>query len=352
MKKILFKHKCILIITFLLLIIPTKNIIAQWYVVADESHKRAMWEMYQIVVPDRQGDFPTKKECEDAIDRAGMDALQRSRHHCECESNCDEQNSSISNYQEEQYNSGQNPADVDDYETQMMQRNLNIEKDKKEKAALEKLKNENIKNDLLSKLKGNKSFNQLKTTSELSEQGSQNIDNQIEIGRVNSESAFTDGKIKLKKSNIINDNIPPVSPPAIVVNQKKLFEYVDREMKVVQSKILEVQKEKIQILEKKNKIQEKFLEQKITVEKLKTEKIELKEDAKKEEIDSLLWEAMQLLEESEMLNENAGKELESKDKLLDEQEAFLNKLQTSYDHGKDKPEKFEQLLNELQSGKK
>jgi hypothetical protein len=350
MKKIINQ---INIICFLILFVtPFKSVFAQWYAVADESHKRAVWEMYQVVVPDRQGDFPTKQACEDALDDAGMDALQRSRCHCECESNCDGQNSSNSDFQEEQYNSGQNPERVvvDDYETRMMQRRIFAEKDRKQKAYQDQMKNENIKKEIMGKLKGNKSLDQLKTTSELSEQGLKN--NDIEGGRVNTESAFTDGKIKLRRSNIEEGNIPPVPPPTIIENQKKLFEYVDRETKVVQTKILEVQKEKIEILEKKNKLQEKILDQKFTIVKLKTDKIETQEESKKQEIDSLLLEAMQLLDESEQLNENAGKELENKDKLLGEQEALLNKLQTSYDQGKDKPEKSEELLNELQEGKK
>lgn len=347
---IIRKYNILLI--FLILIVPTKSVQAQWYAVADESHKRAMWDMFQVVVPDREGNFTTKQECEDALDNAGMDALQRSRYHCECESNCDGQYSSVTDYQEEQYNSGYNPERVviEDLETQMMKRKLFIEEDRKQKVVQDKIKNENMKKEVLGKLKVNKSLNQLKTTAELSEQGSQN--NDIDAGRVSTEAAFTDGKIKLKRGNILDNNIPPVPPPTIMENQKKLFEYVERETKVVQSKILEVQKEKIAILEKKNRIQEKILDQKITIVKLKTNKIEIEEESKKVEIDSLLLEAMQLLEESEKLDEDAGKELENKDKLLGEQEVLFNQLQTSYKLGKDNPEKSEQLLNELQKGKK
>ena len=75
---------------------------------------------------------------------------------------------------------------------------------------------------------------------------------------------------------------------------------------------MEVQKEKIQILEKKNQIQEKIVEQTSNIEKLKKEKIEVKEESQKGEIDSLLLEAMQLLEESETLNKKAGEELETR----------------------------------------
>jgi hypothetical protein len=175
--------------------------------------------------------------------------------------------------------------------------------------------------------------------------------NQTEIGRDNSESAFSDGKIKLKRGDLRNRDIP-VSPPAPVESQKTLFEYVDRETKVVQTKIMDVQKEKIHILEKKNQIQEKIVEQTVNIEKLKTEKIEVKEESRKEEIDSLLLEAMQLLEESNTLNEKAGEELKTKDKLIGEQEVLLNKLQSTYEKGKENPEKSEGLLKELQGDKK
>ena len=339
--------------TIILLFIFVETTFAQWYAVANETQKKAMWDMFGVVVPDRQGNFATKSECEQALDNAGMDALQRSRYWCECEVNCDDQNSSGSYNDEQQNSSGQNPGGivVDDYETQMMKRNLFIEKDKKQKAALEKSKNDNIKNDLLGKLKGNKSLDQLKTTSDLSERGSENItNNQTEAGRDDSESAFSQGKIKLKKGK--QNNIVPVSPPVPVEHQKTLFEYIDRETKVVQTKIMEVQKEKIQILEKKNQIQQKMVEQTVNIEKLKTEKIEVKEESRKEEIDSLLLEAMQLLEESETLNKKAGEELETSNKLITDQEGILNNLQTSYQIGKENPERSEELLKELQGNKK
>lgn len=354
MNKILLRSEHIVVLILMFLLIPAKSIIAQWYAVADESHKRAMWEMFQVVVPDRQGDFVTKQECEQALDNAGMDALQRSRFRCECETNCNDQNSTGSYNDEQQNSSGQNPGGIviDDYETQMMKRNLFIEKDKKQKAALEKSKNDNIKNDLLGKLKGNKSLNQLKTTSDLSEQGSENITNsQTEAGREDSESAFTNGKTKLKRRDLRN-SIVPVSPPTPIEHQKTLFEFIDRETKVVQTKIMEVQKEKIQILEKKNQIQEKIVEQTTNIEKLKKEKIEVKEESQKGEIDSLLLEAMQLLEESETLNKKAGEELKTSNMLITEQEGLLNKLQTSYEQGKENPQKSEELLKELQGNKK
>ena len=169
MNKILLANRSKLLLILILLFMPAKTALSQWYAVADESHKRAMWEMFQVVVPDRQGDFVTKQECEQALDNAGMDALQRSRFRCECETNCNDQNSTGSYNDEQQNSSEQNPGGIviDDYETQMMKRNLFIEKDKKQKAALEKSKNDNIKNDLLGKLKGNKSFEfKLKTTSD------------------------------------------------------------------------------------------------------------------------------------------------------------------------------------------
>lgn len=352
MKKILFSHKCFVKVIFIFFMVTSESIFAQWFMEVDDSEIKAVWEMFQEVMPKRSGNFATQKECEDALNQHDWLPGQRAKYKCRCESNCDGQNSSNSDYGGEQYISSQNPERVvvDDYETQMMKRKLIIEKDSKQKAYEDKVKNENMKKDVMSKLKGNKSLDQLKTTSELSKQGSQN--NYIEGGRVNTESAFTDGKFKLKRDSIVDENIPQVSPPTIIENQKKLFEYVERETKIVQTKIVEVQKEKIQILEKKNQIQEKIADQTLKIEKLKKEKIELKEESKKEEIDSLLLEAMQLLDESEQLNENAGKELENKDKLLGDQEMLLNQLQTSYDQGKDNPEKSEQLLNELQKGKK
>jgi len=352
MKKILFSHKCFVKVIFIFFMVTSESIFAQWFMEVDDSEIKAVWEMFQEVMPKRSGNFATQKECEDALNQHDWLPGQRAKYKCRCESNCDGQNSSNSDYGGEQYISSQNPERVvvDDYETQMMKRKLIIEKDSKQKAYEDKVKNENMKKDVMSKLKGNKSLDQLKTTSELSKQGSQN--NDIDAGRVSTEAAFTDGKIKLKRGNILDNNIPPVPPPTIMENQKKLFEYVERETKVVQSKILEVQKEKIAILEKKNRIQEKILDQKITIVKLKTNKIEIEEESKKVEIDSLLLEAMQLLEESEKLDEDAGKELENKDKLLGEQEVLFNQLQTSYKLGKDNPEKSEQLLNELQKGKK
>ena len=339
--------------TIILLFIFAETTFAQWYVVANETQKKAMWDMFGVVVPDRQGNFATKSECEQALDNAGMDALQRSRYWCECEVNCDDQNSSTSYNDGQQNSSGQNLGEivVDDYETQMMKRNLYIEKDKKQKAALEKSKNDNIKSDLLGKLKGNKSLDQLKTTSDLSERGSENItNNQTEAGRDDSESAFSQGKIKLKKGK--QNIIVSVSPPVPVEHQKTLFEYIDRETKVVQTKIVEVQKEKIKLLEKKNQIQQKMVEQTVYIEKLKTEKIEVKEESHKEEIDSLFLEAMQLLEESETLNKKAGEELETSNKLITDQEEILNNLQASYQMGKENPERSEELLKELQGNKK
>lgn len=342
-----------LLLTLFFLFLPGKLLFAQWYVVADESHKRAMWEMFQVVVPDKEGNFATKRECEDALDNANMDALQRSRHHCECEANCDDQNSSNSYNDQQQNSSGQNPDGIviDDYETQMMKSNLYIEKDKKEKAALEKSKNDNIKNDLLGKLKGNKSLNQLKTTSDLSEQGLENItNNQTDVGRDDTESAFSQGKIKLKKRG--QNNTVPVSPPVPVEQQKTLFEYIDRETKVVQIKIMDVQKKKIQLLEKKNQMQEKIVEQTVNIQKLKEEKYEVKDETRKEEIDSLLIMATQMLQESETLNQEANKELEVKDKLVKDQEDLLNKYQETYNKSKDNPELSEELLKELQGDKK
>jgi len=313
----------------------------------------------------RQGHFSTEAECLEMIERAVRESGDPNiRRHMSCEG-CDEQNSSDSYNDEQQNSSWQKSPElvIDDYETQMMKIDLFIEKDKNEKADLDKSRNDDIKNDLLSKLKGNKSFNQLRTTSDLSEEGLQSIknnqnevgrensNNQNEVGRENSESAFSDGKIKPNRRELRNNNIT-VSPPAPVESQKNLFEYIDRETKVVQTKIVEVQKEKIQILEKKNQIQQKIGEQTINIKKLEIEKVEVKEEARKEEIDSLLLEAMQLLEESENLNRKAGEELETSNKLISEQEGLLNNLQSSYEKGKENPEKSEALLRELQGGKK
>lgn len=340
--------------TLVYLMMPDQSILAQWFVEVDDSEIRAVWDMFQQVVPKRSGNFSTRQECEDVLNQSDWLPGQRAKYNCKCESDCDGQNSteyyddSQNNYVEE----SRNEIVVDDYKTQMMKRDLSIEKDKKEKAAEDRLKNENMKKELLGKLKGNKSFNQLLKTSELSQQGVEDIkNNQTEVGRDNSESSFTNARVKLRRGELRNSDIP-VSPPAPVEVQKTLFEYVDKETKVVQSKMVEVQKEKIQILEKKAKIQETILEQKITIEKLKTEKIEVKEEPKKEEIDSLLLEAMQLLEDSETLNDKAEEEIKSKDKLIGEQEVLLNKLQTSYEKGKENPQKSEELLKELQGDKK
>jgi len=339
--------------TFILLLVPAKSVRAQWYVVVDDSEIRAVWEMFQQVVPKRSGDFATRQECEDALDQSDWMPGQRAKYWCECETNCDDQNSSGSYNDGQQNSSVQNPPEImiDDYETQMMKRDLLIEKDKKEKAALEKLKNDNIKNDLLTKLKGNKSLNQLKTTSGLSEQGLENItNNQTDAGRDDTESAFSQGKIKLKKGR--QNNTVPVSQPVPVEQQKNLFEYIDRETKVVQTKIMDVQKKKIQLLEKKNQIQEKIVEQTVNIQKLKEEKYEAKDETRKEEIDSLLIMATQMLQESETLDQEANKELEVKDKLVKDQEGLLNKYQETYNKSKDNPELSEELLKELQGDKK
>jgi len=326
---------------------------SQWQIVYSDELIDDLSEQ-GISYQKRQGHFSTEAECLEMIERAVRESGDPNiRRHMSCEG-CDEQNSSDSYNDEQQNFSGQNPPElvIDDYETQMMKIDLFIEKDKNEKADLDKSRNDDIKNDLLSKLKGNKSFNQLRTTSDLSEEGLQSIkNNQNEVGRENSESAFSDGKIKPNRRELRNNNIT-VSPPAPVESQKNLFEYIDRETKVVQTKIVEVQKEKIQILEKKNQIQQKIGEQTINIKKLEIEKVEVKEEARKEEIDSLLLESMQLLEESENLNRKAGEELETSNKLISEQEGLLNNLQSSYEKGKENPEKSEALLRELQGGKK
>jgi hypothetical protein len=273
MNKLLLPSKHIVVLILMFLLISAKSIVAQWYVVVDDSEIRAVWEMFQQVVPKRSGDFATRRECEDALDQSDWMPGQRVKYWCDCETNCDDQNSSGSYNDEQQNSSGQNPGGIviDDYETQMMKRDILVEKDKKEKAAQEKLKNDNIKNDLLTKLKGNKSLNQLKTTSGLSEQGLENItNNQTDAGRDDTESAFSQGKIKLKKGR--QNNTVPVSQPVPVEQQKNLFEYIDRETKVVQTKIMDVQKKKIQLLEKKNQIQEKIVEQTVNIQKLIEEK--------------------------------------------------------------------------------
>jgi hypothetical protein len=191
----------------------------------------------------------------------------------------------------------------------------------------------------------------LRTTSDLSKQGEESTNNnQVEVGRNESESSFSQGKIKLKGRT--QNNTVPVSPPVPIKHQETLFSYIDRETKTVQTKLAKVQKEKIVLLEKKNQVQEKIAEQTLKIEKLKTEKLEVKEESRKEDIDSLLLFATQMLEESEDLNDKANQELEKNNKLVQENEALLNKYQETYSKSKEHPEQSEQLLKELQGDKK
>jgi len=318
----------------------------------------------------RQGHFLTQAECLEMIEQAVYESGDPNlRLHMSCVG-CDELTTTESTNNQEGFSSGQNRRGIviDDYKTQKIKRDAFIEKDRKEKENTDKLKNEKIQKELLGQLKNeskpkfktgsnppgeSNALNQLQTTSDLSLQASQNSgNNQNDSARVTSESAFTNAQIKTSGNNLSDINVPEPPEPTPVISQQRLFDFIERETKYVQTKILEVQKQKIEILEKKNQIHEKIIEQTGKIEKLKVEKNEVEDESRKEEIDSLLIQAMEMLEESEVLNKKASEELEVKDKLVKEQEGILNKYQEKYNNAEEHPELSEELLKELQGDKK
>ncbi len=115
---------------------------------------------------------------------------------------------------------------------------------------------------------------------------------------------------------------------------------------------METQKQKIEVHEKKNKIQQDIIVQTEKIETLKVEKNQTEDESKKIEVDSLLLLAEQMLQESEDLNKRADEELISKNQVILEQESLLNKYQDSLNKSKDNPGLSEELLKELQGGKK
>jgi len=342
-KKYLLQIQKLLGIVLSFLII-NKITYAQCYIVASDEHKRIMWEQYGVIVEERQGNFASYDECIAYLNSSiDFDPVQRARHWCDCEK--EDQKEFNNSY--EQNNSN---LIVEDREAQLQKIRLYEQEKLKEKELADRKIVEDKKQDLLGKLKKNNALDQLKTSSELSQQGTVNINNsQTEKGRDDSELAFSDGKIKLKgrpqKNNI------QVSQPKPIEDQKVLFDYIDRETKVVQNKIMQVQKEKIKLLEKKNDIQKTLSERTLKIEKLKTEKINSEVKTQIEEIDSLLMIANQLLQESEDLNIKVDQELEEKNKLEQDSEALLNSYQNVYNKSKENPDQSEQLLKELKGEK-
>jgi hypothetical protein len=344
MKNSFYLKLCGFLVTITVLAFPLNELFAQCYIVASEKHKSRMREIWGSTVPDRQGNFATYEECVSFLDREiAFDPVQRAEHWCECE----ETNSSGT------YNTnGQTESriQVENHQIQLKKLKEAAYKKEMEKKNSDRKIVENKKQDLLGKLKKNKSLDQLKTSSELSEQGEVNIsNNQSESGRDVSESAFSDGKIILKKRQ--EPNTIQVSPPKPVEDQSTLFEYIDRETKVVQNKIIQVQKQKIKLLEKKNDIQKTITDQTLKIEKLKTEKINLEDESKTEEIDSLLIIANQLKLESEELDLKADRDLEEINRMEQDSEALLKKYGDALNKAKEHPEESEQLLKELKGDK-
>ena len=333
------KIRSLIIITFLIL----QNLLLvypQCYIVASEEHKEIMLREWDEIVPDRQGNFASYDECEAYLNSAIADPIQRARHWCECEES----------YNTESYETqlqDESTFHYESHESQLDKIRLYEEAERKKRhIADQKAFNEN-KKDVLGKLKQNKALDQLKTTSDLSIKGQQNVNNNInDESRKDSESAFSEGNLTHNNVNTSNEKIP-VSPPAPIDHQKNLFDYINRETKKIQSKILDIKEEQIQILDKKMPISLKIYDLKLNIEDLKLKRMEAKEETKVEEIDSLLLAALQMLEESEQLNEKAAEELKEKDKLVQENEGLLNKFQDTYTRSKEHPEESEQLLKEL-----
>lgn len=331
----------VIVIVFLFLLI-SESAHAQCYIVASERHRQRMQQDWGVYVEERQGNFASYEECVAYLDREiSFDPAQRNEHWCECEE-------TSSNYSDTNQNTN---IIIPDRETQLNNARMMEEIELKKKAKLESQEVNLKKKDLLGKMKKNKALDQLKTSSELSEQGTQNTNNnQLDAGRNDTQSAFTEGKIILKKRD--EQPIVPVSPPKPIDNQKSLFKYIEKETKTVQNKIINVQKEKIILLDKKNENHKTIYEQTIKIAQLKTERLEIKDETKIDEIDSLLLMASLLLQESEDLNKEADEELKEKNKIELDNQALLNKYQDVYNKSKENPEQSEQLLKELQGDKK
>jgi len=320
---------------------PLNELFAQCYMITSDKYNQFLIEIGFPTIPARQGPM-TKDECEYALEQ--MDNRQKDGSHCECEQ---------TNTTESYNTQGQNKSriQIEDHQTQLKKLRALAQQKELEKKNADRQIVEQKKLDLLRKLKRIKSLDQLKTTSDLSVKGEQNLNNnQIEEGRDNSESAFADGKIDPNNNSLPDNNIT-ISPPAIIEHQQTLYEYIDEQKEVVRTKITNVQKEKAEIQEKKNQHQEKIKMQTIGIKRLTTEKFMAKEESQKEEIDSLLMLAEQLLEESIEQNEQADRELVEKNKVLQESEALLNKYEDTYNKSKEHPEESDQLLKELRGDK-
>lgn len=333
-----------LLIVILLLSLPLKELFAQCYIVPTKNYREGFYSMFGTVYPERVGNFATEAECNALLDQMkANDPVAKGEFYCDCD-----QPVETNSYD---YPQQTTEPPVVKPKTQSELHVLQALAEEKKKLMEGKQFNDK-REEVTGKLKGNKSFNQLKTSSNLSLKGQQNINNnQTDEGRKESESAFTDGKIATDTGELHLNPIP-VPPPTPIDPQKNLFNYIDQETKTVQSKIIKVQKEKTELLEKKMIIQEKINEQKLNISNLKLEKMEAKEETKVEEIDSLLLAALQMLEESEQLNEKAAEELKEKDKLVQENEALLNRFQETNIRSKEHPEESEQLLKELRGDKK
>lgn len=333
-----------LVLLMLILFFLNETLYSQCYIVASQKHKDIIMEVWGVVVPNKQGNFSSYDECVSYLDREmAFDPIQRAEHWCEC----DETGYNNSNNS----NTNQSPdIIIPDRETQLNNARMFEEIELKKKAKLDSDEVIQKKKDLLGRMKKNKALDQLKTSSELSVQGTQNTNNnKLESGRNDTQSAFTEGKLKLKTRN--EENIIQVSPPKPIDSQKSLFEYIERETKTVQKNIINVQKEKIDLLEKKNEIQKTINEQTIKIVQLKTEKLETQDITRKEEIDSLLLMATLLLQESEDLNITAEEQLKEKNKLELDNKALLNRYEDVYKRSKENPEQSEQLLKELRGDK-
>lgn len=331
--------------SFLILVVvaafPLNELFAQWYMITTDEYNQFLIEIGFPTIPTRQGPM-TYDECQYAL--AQMDKRQRGGSRCECE----QTNTTESYNTQGQNNSG---IQIEDRETQLRKIKEYAKNELKKKENADQQIVEQKKQYLLGKLKRNKSLDQLKIASGLSVKGEQNVNNnQTEAGRDDSESAFTEGKIEPNNSSLPDYNIV-VPPPTVIGHQETLTEYIDREKKAVQKKITDVQKEKTEIQEKKNHIQEKITGQQVSIKRLTVEKMMVKEETKKVEIDSLLMLAERLLEESIEQNEKADQELVEKNDLLQESEALLNKYEDTYNKSKEHPEESEQLLKELRGDK-
>lgn len=334
-----------LLISAAALLVLSRVSFAQCFIVASEKHKRIMYEVWGVTVPDRQGNFSTLEECETYLYNLDADPEQKKEHWCDC----DKQNTNESYESDNTQAQQQSRITIEDRETQLKKiKEYEMQKQEEKRQADEK-NFRGKKQNVLGKIKRNTALDQLKTTEEVSDKAANNINVEDEAGRRESESSFTDSKMKIKHRE---PPTIPVSPPAPVNHQKNLFEYIDREKIIVQTRIMEVQKDKIGILEKKNNLQQKITEQTLNIEKLNAEKTEVNDENRKEEIDSLLLLAEQMLEESEDLNKKADQELQDKNKLAEENEALLNKFENAYNKSKEFPEQSEQLLNELRGGNK